>query len=117
MLLIKDKGYWKALEQGMLSDAKNWPKLITTSINIKNDIVLNDPLEKGERKLLNFGHTIGHAVESYVLRNEQQPLCHGEAVAIGMICESYISNKQLELSEADLTTISATIINYTVIII
>lgn len=110
--LIKDKNYWKELEKGMLSDAKNWMNLITSSINIKNEIVLNDPLEMGERKLLNFGHTIGHAIESYSLKNDEMPLFHGEAVAIGMICECYISNKQLGLSDADLNTISSTITSF-----
>lgn len=110
--LIKDKNYWKELEKGMLSDAENWMNLITSSINIKNEIVLNDPLEMGERKLLNFGHTIGHAIESYSLKNDEMPLYHGEAVAIGMVCECYISNKQLGLSDADLNTISSTIASF-----
>ncbi|MBL4594342.1 MAG: 3-dehydroquinate synthase [Flavobacteriales bacterium] len=107
--LIKDSKYWKALEKGMLSDSKNWLKLITTSINIKNEIVLNDPFESGERKLLNFGHTIGHAIESYSLLNDAIPLCHGEAVAIGMICESYISRQQQGLSNDELIKICSTI--------
>ena len=107
--LINDAIYWNQLKKGMLSDAKNWLKLITSSINIKNNIVLNDPLEKGERKILNFGHTIGHAIESYSLKNDAIPLCHGEAIAIGMICESYISSQQQELSDQDLNDISTTI--------
>ncbi len=110
--LIKDASYWKMLKKGMLSDDKNWVKLITSSIKIKNEIVLNDPLEMGERKLLNFGHTIGHAVESYSLENDKIPLCHGEAIAIGMICESYISNKQHELSDGNLATITSTIADF-----
>jgi 3-dehydroquinate synthase len=107
--LIKDVNYWNQLKKGMLSDAENWLELITSSINIKNNIVLNDPLEKGERKILNFGHTIGHAIESYSLRSDAVPLCHGEAIAIGMICESYISNQQKELSDNDLNDVSLTI--------
>jgi 3-dehydroquinate synthase len=55
---------------------------------------------------LNFGHTIGHAVESYSLIHDQSPLRHGEAIAIGMICESYISNSKSGLTAADLKIIS-----------
>lgn len=107
--LIKDASYWKELKNGMLSDSKNWTDLITRSITIKNDIVLNDPLEKGGRKLLNFGHTIGHAIESFSLENDKTPLCHGEAIAIGIICESYVSNIANKLSASDLENITTTI--------
>ncbi len=107
--LIKDVEYWEELKDGMLSDAENWTKLITRSVNIKNEIVLSDPLEKGERKLLNFGHTIGHAVESFSLENDKVPLCHGEAIAIGMICESYISNMINDLTAVELENVSSTI--------
>ena len=107
--LIKDADYWLELKQGMLSDAENWMDLIVKSVSIKNEIVLNDPLEKNERKLLNFGHTIGHAIESFSLENDEKPLCHGEAIAIGMICESYISSKSNKMSIADLEDISSTI--------
>jgi 3-dehydroquinate synthase len=107
--LIKDAEYWNALEKGMLSDSKKWLELITTSIKIKNEIVLNDPLEKNERKLLNFGHTIGHAIESCSLKYDEMPLCHGESIAIGMICESYISNRQQGLSDGELQDITSVI--------
>jgi 3-dehydroquinate synthase len=107
--LIKDAAYWEELKEGMLSDAQNWLDLIVRSVSIKNDIVLKDPLEKNERKLLNFGHTIGHAIESFSLENDQNPLCHGEAIAIGMICESYISAKSNKMKTTDLDDISATI--------
>lgn len=110
--LIKDVNYWNELNPVMLSDSDKWEELITTSINIKNNIVLNDPLEKGERKLLNFGHTIGHAIESYSLMHDKSPLCHGEAVAIGMICESYISANINGLPEAELKTITDTIYSF-----
>ena len=64
--------------------------LIRGSVQIKTDIVTRDPREAGERKLLNFGHTIGHAIESLSLDTEF-PLFHGEAVAIGMVYETRIS--------------------------
>lgn len=67
------------------------------SIEIKNEVVLQDPKESGLRKILNFGHTIGHAIESYFLEHpEKEKLTHGEAIAIGMICESYISYQLLD---------------------
>lgn len=56
---------------------------IKQSQTTKLHIVAQDPTEKGTRKLLNFGHTAGHAIESWA-RNHQQPLLHGEAIAIGM---------------------------------
>lgn len=104
--LIKDEKYWEKLSEGKLLDEAHLEDLILSSVHIKNEIVLNDPLEKGERKLLNFGHTIGHAVESYSLIHDQKPLLHGEAIAIGMICESYLSNAKNGLSALALKTIS-----------
>ncbi|WP_435414984.1 3-dehydroquinate synthase [Polaribacter aestuariivivens] len=68
--------------------------LIFRSIEIKNEVVLQDPKEKNLRKILNFGHTLGHAIESFYLESEdKENLTHGEAIAIGMVCESYISSK------------------------
>ena len=73
--------------------------LIHRSIEIKNEVVLQDPKENGVRKILNFGHTLGHAIESFYLESEdKESLKHGEAIAIGMICESYLSSKTLSLS-------------------
>ena len=73
--------------------------LIHRSIEIKNEVVLEDPKEQNIRKVLNWGHTIGHAVESYFLENTaKDSLTHGEAIAIGMVCEAYISNKELGFS-------------------
>jgi 3-dehydroquinate synthase len=71
--------------------------LIHRSISIKNEVVLEDPKERGLRKVLNWGHTIGHGVESYFLESPaKENLTHGEAIAIGMICETYLSAKLLE---------------------
>jgi 3-dehydroquinate synthase len=110
--LIADKSYWKKLQTGLLSDANNWEVLIETSIEIKNTIVKNDFNEKGERKKLNFGHTIGHAIESHSLKHDKLPLLHGEAIAIGMICEAYISHLVLNLTSKELKEISSTILSY-----
>ena len=65
-------------------------KIIKGSVNIKSNIVKKDPKEEGLRKVLNFGHTIGHAIESLSWRTGK-PLLHGEAVAVGMIVESHLA--------------------------
>ena len=70
--------------------------LIFRSVEIKNEVVLQDPREKKLRKILNFGHTLGHAIESFYLESEnKENLTHGEAIAIGMVCECYMSAKLL----------------------
>ena len=70
--------------------------LIHRSIEIKNEVVIEDPKENNLRKILNFGHTIGHAIESFYLESaNKENLTHGEAIAIGMVCEAYLSNKLL----------------------
>ena len=98
--LIMDKAYWAALKSSDLSKPQG--ELIYRSIEIKNEVVKADPFEKGLRKALNFGHTIGHAVETHSLLNDQDPLTHGEAIALGMICEGYLSYKKAGLSKAEL---------------
>jgi len=81
-------------------------ELIHRSIEIKNEVVLEDPKEAGLRKILNFGHTLGHAIESFYLESEdKESLKHGEAIAIGMVCESYLSSKLLSLSEEKVTQV------------
>ncbi len=97
---IKDKHHLNQLSALDISSC-NWLPYLKRSIEIKNEIVIADPFEKNERKLLNFGHTIGHAVESYFITNNM-PILHGEAVAMGIIAEGYLSSKLLdfELDEA-----------------
>jgi 3-dehydroquinate synthase len=105
--LIFDADYWNLL---INSDLKNPSgELVYKSVEIKNKVVIEDPHEKGIRKSLNFGHTIGHAIETYSLVNDENPLTHGEAVAIGMICEARLSNIKIGLSDADLVQIGRTI--------
>lgn len=65
----------------------NWFNILQKSIAVKVQVVQEDPLEKGLRMLLNFGHTIGHAIESWFLKTAE-PLTHGEAIYIGMVCEA-----------------------------
>ena len=88
--LIADAQQWEKIQQIEDLEAVNWVDFLMPSLEIKKRIVEKDPFEKGWRKALNFGHTIGHAVESAAL-STQTPLLHGEAIAIGMICEAYLS--------------------------
>ena len=87
--LIADAGYWDRL-QVLPTTPKEWLSLIGRSVEIKQSIVESDPLETGPRKALNFGHSIGHALESWALANAVD-LSHGEAVAQGMAVEAYLS--------------------------
>ncbi len=81
----------------------NISDLIHKSIQIKNEVILKDPKESGLRKILNFGHTLGHAIESFYLDSEsKKSLKHGEAIAIGIVCESYISHKLLHFPKEKL---------------
>lgn len=91
--LIYEKHYWEDLSEKALADITDWREIIEWCIEIKNYFVTEDPIDKGFRKVLNFGHNIGHAVETYSLQNEDHLISHGEAVAIGLVCESYISQK------------------------
>jgi 3-dehydroquinate synthase len=90
--LIYDKAYWEQFLDLKAIDFADFDELIYRSVKIKNEIVKQDPTEKNIRKSLNFGHTLGHAIESYFLENKNKTtLLHGEAIAVGMILESYIS--------------------------
>lgn len=90
--LIADKIKWLEITQKPFYEQK-FTDLIAHSIKIKQNIVAQDPHEKGLRKILNFGHTVGHALESLFL-NASTPLLHGEAVALGMVAEAYLSYKK-----------------------
>jgi 3-dehydroquinate synthase len=108
--LIFDKAYWKQFLDLSKIDYADFDQIIYDSIKIKNEIVLQDPDEKGIRKALNFGHTLGHAIESYFLENEnKKTLLHGEAIAIGMLLESYISMRKNLISTDEYIEIKTTI--------
>jgi 3-dehydroquinate synthase len=79
-------------------------EIVHRSCEIKKAIVECDETEQGPRKALNFGHSIGHAIESFALAHGPA-LTHGEAISIGMYGEAYISYRVGKLSLADLTTI------------
>jgi len=98
--LINSESYWnKFINNGNFA-YNEIDALIYDSVLIKKEIVDKDPLEKGLRKSLNFGHTLGHAIESYFLSSDTKTtLLHGEAIGIGMILESYISSKLVGFSD------------------
>ena len=98
--LIGDPALWRRIQ----SDGVTWSHPVThdywidalrASIAVKVRVVQEDPFEKGLRAILNFGHTVGHALESYYL-DTADPLTHGEAVAIGMICETALSGEKTQ---------------------
>jgi 3-dehydroquinate synthase len=99
---IKDTAMFKQLEAADINFYQKKPlelsKLITDNSMLKTKIVQKDELETGERKLLNFGHTLGHAIENLY------SIPHGEAISIGMAYASYISEKELKFKDASKVT-------------
>ncbi|WP_040281929.1 3-dehydroquinate synthase [Psychroserpens damuponensis] len=110
--LIVDKTYFDKLTDLSKLTLNDLDQLIHDSVEIKKTIVTKDPLELNERKHLNFGHTLGHAIESYFLSHpEKDELLHGEAIAIGMILESFVSAEILKLPKPDLDYITKALNN------
>ena len=113
-------GWAEMLKHAIIFDEKDWQNLISydikqtgfdelnqliaRSVSIKNYYVEKDPKEKDIRKALNFGHTFGHAFESLFMNTEYEIL-HGEAVAHGIICELYLSNKICNFSSKKLDNV------------
>ncbi|MFS4481917.1 3-dehydroquinate synthase [Hyunsoonleella sp. 2307UL5-6] len=92
--LISSEEYWNKFTNFSELSLKDLDVLIYESVLIKKAVVDADPFENSLRKTLNFGHTLGHAIESYFLSNSsKKDLLHGEAIAIGMILALYISEK------------------------
>lgn len=110
--LIFSPGYWRELQEVSLLDLSTLEESIYRSIEIKNQIVTSDPYETGRRKILNYGHTIGHALESFSHEGDSKSLLHGEAVAIGMVCEAFISSKLLGMSAEELSEITSFIFSH-----
>ncbi|MBD1396819.1 3-dehydroquinate synthase [Pontibacter sp. JH31] len=111
-------GYAEIIKHWLIADAtafeeqrhiglftENWEALIRHSVGIKSAVVEEDPLEAGYRKVLNFGHTVGHAIESYLLEQPGRELLHGEAIAVGMLCEAFLSVKKDLLNRRELDQI------------
>lgn len=103
--LIVDANQWESLKE--LTDLRraDWQTIIPASVEIKRQIVTEDPYERGLRKALNFGHTIGHAIESYWLETDQR-LLHGEAIGAGMIMEAWLSVASGSLTQESLEEIT-----------
>lgn len=107
-------GYAEMIKHALLSSSEDWDEinsynlqtpdyellkpLVAKSIAIKERVVAEDPYEKGIRKALNLGHTIGHALESLAME-QKRPVLHGYAVAWGMISELWLSYKKLDFPE------------------
>ena len=107
--LIRDQSYWSKLRNLGALTLNDLDGLIHHSVAIKNEVVTEDPTEMGIRKILNFGHTLGHAIETYCLDHDHVfTLLHGEAIAIGMILEGYLSSKLCGLSQEELKQIKTT---------
>ena len=108
--LIQDEAYWHKMSDLSKFTLEDLDKLIYESIIIKKNVVTEDPNENGLRKTLNYGHTLGHAIESYCLSNDKkETLLHGEAIAIGMVLATYISHKKCGFPHEKLENIKATI--------
>ena len=112
--LIHSKEYWERIKDVDISKKKEFEQLIWDSVEIKKEIVHKDPLEKDLRKTLNYGHTLGHAIESYFLENtDKTNLLHGEAVAVGLILETYISMETFNFPKDTLKDITRSIFERT----
>jgi 3-dehydroquinate synthase len=108
--LIAKKTHWDKFKNLLEINFSDFDALIHESIEIKNKIVTEDPRENGLRKALNFAHTIGHAIETYFLEHKtRKNLLHGEAIAAGIVLESYISLSKKLISENEYFEIKNTI--------
>lgn len=110
--LIRDAGYFQWLEEAVWNisvlNKDALVSMIYESQKIKKEVVEADPKEKGERAFLNFGHTIGHAIE----KASDFSLLHGECVALGMVAAAFISHLRKNLSKDDLDIIENVIAAY-----
>lgn len=99
--LIHSENYWNKLTSAKITlEISDISEIIYESVQIKNNIVTKDYFETGLRKSLNFGHTLGHAIESYSLSGKKiKPLLHGEAIAAGMVLEAFLSYIYLRFSK------------------
>jgi 3-dehydroquinate synthase len=107
--LISDRQMWDIVRQRSFED-QDWDTLIRHSVSFKEKVVTEDPREKGLRKILNMGHTIGHAVETFLLASGNKIL-HGEAIAAGLIMESLLSHQKGLITKDDLTQINEFILS------
>lgn len=111
--LISNASYWNKLSDLQQLTTDDLQQLIYESVIIKNEIVTQDPTEKSLRKTLNFGHTLGHAIESFCLENpHRNRLLHGEAIAIGMVLASFLSVEKVNFPKEKCEEIKKTLGQY-----
>ncbi len=111
--LITGENYWNKFTDLSKLSLEDLDDLIYESVIIKKNVVEKDPYENGLRKTLNFGHTLGHAIESYFLSNPNKTtLLHGEAIAIGMILACYISSELVGFPKDETLKIKKIFVNY-----
>ncbi|GAB3320553.1 hypothetical protein GCM10027299_13920 [Larkinella ripae] len=91
--LIADAAQWNVIRR-LDVHQQDWKVLVAHSVEIKKNIVAQDPKEQGIRKILNYGHTLGHAIETHLLADPKRRLLHGEAVAAGMITEAFVAERK-----------------------
>jgi len=103
--LIQNNDLLTPLLDHLSLEHMDWKSIVRESLLVKKFIVEKDPLEKNIRKSLNFGHTIGHAIESLSWETEH-PLLHGEAIVVGMITECYLSHQLIGFPKEQLELIS-----------
>lgn len=109
--LIAGEEYWNRLAMLQGVEPERLEELIRESVIIKNNIVRRDPGEKNLRKILNYGHTLGHAIESCFL-NKKEPLLHGEAVAVGIVLATYLSQAVTGFPEEKLRQIKEVVLRH-----
>ncbi len=109
--LVADKEHFERVtaKRPLEFSKEELAEIISKAIQLKIDVVKSDPTESGRRKVLNFGHTIGHAIEALSLETNN-PLLHGEAVSIGMVAEAKISYLMKLLSEKDLKVVEQVLV-------
>jgi len=103
-VLISDAAQWDIIRGRSLQN-QDWDSLLRHSVEFKARVTTEDPKEKGLRKILNTGHTIGHAVESYLLENGRRIL-HGEAIAVGLITEAFLARERNMVTASDFKNLS-----------
>ncbi|MDO4167519.1 MAG: 3-dehydroquinate synthase [Eubacteriales bacterium] len=107
--LIKDMQYFRLIEENLTAlnerDLEALESIVYGSCQIKRMVVENDPKEKGERALLNFGHTLGHAIEKLM----DFQMLHGECVSVGMVTAAYVSLQRGYITQEDYDKIKESI--------
>ncbi|MCF6213709.1 MAG: 3-dehydroquinate synthase [Flavobacteriaceae bacterium] len=111
--LSYDKELYQTILNNSSQNDSSLKDIIYRSVAIKNEVVLEDPNEQDLRKVLNFGHSMGHAVESYFLKNKnKQNLTHGEAIAVGMVTVLNLSCRYCEFDKTEADKIKDFILTY-----